>query len=440
MHEVGNETSYRERFLREARAAAQIQSPHVARVFDVDEWQGRPYIAMEFLEGETLDARLERVGALSPELTCEIIDQMARGLARAHAARLIHRDLKPANVFLVRQEPGEPLLVKLLDFGLAKRLDRVGTHATQSGMLLGTPGYMSPEQALASKAVDERTDLWSLAAITYHCLTGTEPFPGTAIAQVLMQVIHGELPVPSQVNPTLAPAFDSWWRRAAHRNAAERPSSALLLATELRKALGLSLPPSPGTEQRAALALNDTALANSLPAEPRPDTLEPASRSRPKHRDGLPVGIIVAALASAIVAGGLILGLRHRGTAPDDVEATVADPISMGQAGAEPSTVPKPSAVPEPSSVPEAPIAAEVSPPPAVAPPAPPRAAEAEGARVSKPREQDTPKEPPSAKTKPAPTHVSRANPRRHSPHEVTPRQPTAPEAPAEKKHDRLGF
>src|SRR5262245_26795562 len=98
--EFGNDPGVRERFVGEARAAASLQSPHVVQVFDVDEWQGTLYIAMELLEGETLDALLERVGPPSAELTCEVIDQVARALGRAHKARLIHRDLKPENVFL----------------------------------------------------------------------------------------------------------------------------------------------------------------------------------------------------------------------------------------------------------------------------------------------------------------------------------------------------
>src|SRR5262245_52933167 len=174
--DFASDVETRHRFLREARAAAQLQGPNVARVFDVDEWQGALYMAMELLEGETLAARLERRGPLDPELTCEVVDQVARALARAHAARLVHRDLKPENVFLVKREPFEPLLVKVLDFGVAKHLDSSASQATRSGALLGTAEYMSPEQALGSRLVDERSDLWSLAVVAYRCVTGKEPF------------------------------------------------------------------------------------------------------------------------------------------------------------------------------------------------------------------------------------------------------------------------
>jgi eukaryotic-like serine/threonine-protein kinase len=242
----------RGRFLREARAAAQLQGPNVVRVFDVDEWQGALYMAMELLDGETLADRLERGGPLDAKLTCDIVEQVARALTRAHAARLVHRDLKPENVFLVRREPFEPQLVKVLDFGVAKQLDAAPNQATKSGALLGTAEYMSPEQALGSRSVDERSDLWSLAVVAYHCVTGKQPFRAPGFAGVLLQITQGLLPVPSHDNPVISAAFDAWWLRTAQRDAARRPRSAAELARELREALGCARAAVPPRRSRAA--------------------------------------------------------------------------------------------------------------------------------------------------------------------------------------------
>ena len=498
----GQDASARGRFLSEARAAARVQSPYVARVFDVDEWDGVPYIAMEFLEGETLDARVERLGALSPVLTCTIVDQVALGLSRAHAERLVHRDLKPSNVFLVRQRLGEPLLTKVLDFGLAKQLDVEGPHATQSGMLLGTPGYMSPEQALGPRVVDERADLWSLAAITYYCLTGKEPFPGEALAGILLQVVHGPLPIPSQSNPALDAAFDAWWQRAAHRDPAARPRSALSLAKELRSALGLALPAVPGDELEA-IALASTELADVRPVSPdpattragagvraavtipshavvslsvgdstdaatavravavpaapekaRPDTLQPASKL-PLHRgDGLPLYALVAVGFAALGAGGFSYWSRDRAAPADDTPARASEAAPAARANAE--LPPSPEAPHAPASAPEA------APDPAASTPnsatsTPDTVPENQPAAPAAPPSQATTieahREPASVASGGSGPRPAEARPERLAPAKARTRgsaaatrrasnasEPPAPPPASEKKHERLGF
>jgi len=163
------------RFAREA--AARVNSPHVVKILDYGtSAEGTPFIVMEKLEGQDLSAHLTERGSLPPDSVARIIRQLAKALTKAHAARIVHRDIKPANVFVCNTE-GE-LFVKLLDFGVAKTLATEAQGATVSGMCVGTAGYMSPEQIVASKLLDFRADLWSLGVLAFHCLTGRKPFEG----------------------------------------------------------------------------------------------------------------------------------------------------------------------------------------------------------------------------------------------------------------------
>jgi serine/threonine-protein kinase len=170
------------RFEREARAAAQIRSPHVVQIFEHGVHEGTPFIVMELLDGEDLGARMRRAGRLSLLDTTRIVREIARALQRAHAMGIVHRDLKPANVFLARagDEEGEEI-VKVLDFGIVKSLSEVvESGVTMIGEVVGTPHYMSPEQARGASSVDHRSDLWALGVIAYQALTGHGAFRGRA--------------------------------------------------------------------------------------------------------------------------------------------------------------------------------------------------------------------------------------------------------------------
>ena len=157
-------------------AAAQIKSPHVAQVFDHGiTTEGEPYIVMELLEGEDLRARLKRTGPLPPAEFAPILTQVAKALTRAHQVGIVHRDIKPDNVFLANM--GDDILVKVLDFGIAKLTDDAAWAPPSTGSMLGTPFYMSPEQLLSSRSVDFRSDLWSLGVVTYLALTGATALP-----------------------------------------------------------------------------------------------------------------------------------------------------------------------------------------------------------------------------------------------------------------------
>jgi serine/threonine-protein kinase len=233
----------RHRFENEARAAAALRSKHVVEVYDhglMDD--GRPFIVMEFLDGEPLDKRLDRAGRLPAADTARIVSQVCRALAKAHAAGIVHRDLKPDNVFLVWDDDDGSDVAKVVDFGIAKFTDSKGpTSATRTGSVLGTPYYMSPEQARGLRTVDYRSDLWSVGVITFRCMTGHLPFEGEAVGDVLVKLCTAPLPVPSQYAPDLPTGFDGWFARALSREPEGRFQSAAELGNSLATVCGLSV-------------------------------------------------------------------------------------------------------------------------------------------------------------------------------------------------------
>lgn len=221
MHEA------RQRFEREALAAAQLRSNHIVEVYDYGIQEGLPYIVMELLEGENLTQRLKRVGRLSIHEAAEVLRQIGRGLMSAHRAGLIHRDLKPSNIFLAERDGQQT--VKLLDFGVVKAMDIDGLsaeEATQSGMLLGTPQYMSPEQARGTRELDPRSDVWSAGVILFRMLTGTNPFKGESVGDIVLKICSDELPRITDVLPSLPGALDPFFDKAFSRDPAGRFQSA----------------------------------------------------------------------------------------------------------------------------------------------------------------------------------------------------------------------
>lgn len=225
------------RFEREARAA-QIGSPYIVQVFDLGYLSdGAPYMVMEYLAGESLGERLKRVGVLSPPEVLPIAKQILDALAAAHRAGIIHRDLKPDNVFLARIEGTDEEIVKLLDFGISKFTDTARKPSdmslTRSGVAVGTPHYMSPEQVQGSKNIDFRTDLYSLGVILYRCLCGQLPFQSEDVAPLLVQILL-ETPKPlHQLRPETDPELSALVARAMSRQASDRFST----AAEFRAAL-----------------------------------------------------------------------------------------------------------------------------------------------------------------------------------------------------------
>ncbi|HTV18248.1 MAG TPA: protein kinase [Polyangiaceae bacterium] len=223
-----------ERFMREARSAAAVRSSHVVQIFDYGVDGGAPYIAMELLVGEPLDERLEARGVLAPPELDKVFGEVARAVAVAHDLGVVHRDIKPANIFIAREGGHE--VTKVLDFGIAKLIDRrleapVGS-GTHTGIILGTPNYMSPEQARGHRHVDHRSDLWSLAVLAFECLTGRQPFESNALGDLVVKICTAEPLVPSQVSPVPA-AFDAWFARGIDKD----PEARFRSSTEMAEAL-----------------------------------------------------------------------------------------------------------------------------------------------------------------------------------------------------------
>ena len=243
--EYANSQDARSRFDTEARAAATIQSKHAIQIFDhgvTDD--GRPYIVMELLVGESLDARIRRLGMVPVEETARIVRQVARALSRAHERGIVHRDLKPENIFLVKGPDDDEEVAKVLDFGIAKIKTTPGavgvSSSTKTGTLLGTPFFMSPEQARGLRSVDHRTDVWSLGVIVFKCVTGTLPFDGESLGDLLVKICTAPIPMPSQRVPTLGAELDHWMGRALDREPEQRFQSAAELADALATLAGVS--------------------------------------------------------------------------------------------------------------------------------------------------------------------------------------------------------
>jgi serine/threonine-protein kinase len=228
-----------ERFKREARASSKIKSEHVVRVIDADvapELDRAPYLVMDLLEGTDL----EKAAGDQPVAAVHVVEwmrQIGRALDKAHRLGITHRDLKPENLFLTHREDGSPL-IKILDFGIAK-LTAESTGTTQSGQILGTPLYMSPEQARGDPAqIGPLSDLYALGLIAFKLLNGSPYWKATSVAGIIGQVLYEPMTAPSAGGSKLGPEFDQWFLRACNRDPAQRFHSAFEQVEALAKALG----------------------------------------------------------------------------------------------------------------------------------------------------------------------------------------------------------
>jgi eukaryotic-like serine/threonine-protein kinase len=225
------------RFLREARAAARIQSAHVARVLDAATLEdGTPIMVMEFLEGRDLGAVLEERGAIPLEEAVGYILEACEGIAEAHAVGIVHRDLKPSNFFLCDRGGGRTV-VKVLDFGVSKVAGnpsaRPEVSLTNSSAFLGSPLYMSPEQMASAKQVDQRADIWSLGVTLFQLVSGRPPFDGDSVTEVIASVLQKSPPPLSEMLPNLLPGFDAVLARSLEKDRERRYANVAEFAAAL---------------------------------------------------------------------------------------------------------------------------------------------------------------------------------------------------------------
>ncbi|MEE8537336.1 MAG: protein kinase [Acidobacteriota bacterium] len=225
---LAGERDARERFLREARSAAALNHPNLAQIYSIGDEQGTPYFAMEFIEGETLEKRLERRGRLRPLEAVRLIRQVATGLQEAHRIQLIHRDIKPSNLILARDGT-----LKITDFGLAKRAaGNASLQITQTGEAIGSPQYMSPEQVRGAE-VDHRCDIYSLGATFFHLITGRPPFQGTNPVEVAMKHLQETVPSPRTLVKEISYPLAGLVQRMLRKRPGDRPAGYPVLIQEL---------------------------------------------------------------------------------------------------------------------------------------------------------------------------------------------------------------
>jgi serine/threonine-protein kinase len=226
------------RFLAEARATARIEHPNVISLLDAGEENGSPFLVMERLRGESLGERLKR-GRLSPMEALDVAIAACRGVAAAHAEGIVHRDLKPDNIFLCVGKDGTPHPPKVLDFGISKLFDGQGAPSlTQTGMAIGTPSYMSPEQLNAPRDVDARVDVYAMGVVLYQALAGRVPYDAESLWMLVHQISVGQPPPLRAFAPEVPPALEATVMRAMHARRELRHTTMFELLTELEGSRG----------------------------------------------------------------------------------------------------------------------------------------------------------------------------------------------------------
>jgi serine/threonine-protein kinase len=226
--DAAGKDEYKKRFFLEAKAAGRLSHPQIITVYDFGQEGDIAYMAMEFLKGKELRTRMKE-GSISVPEAVHIAEQVAEGLGYAHEHGVVHRDIKPSNIMLLPYEQ-----VKIMDFGIARM--RASDHKTSTGLVLGTPKYMSPEQVSGSP-VDHRSDIFSLGVILYEMLTHTKLFEGEDTPQIFHAVANYQPPVPSRVNPEVPAMLDFVVERALKKDPSVRYQDAFELAADLRSAL-----------------------------------------------------------------------------------------------------------------------------------------------------------------------------------------------------------
>jgi len=343
------------RFLQEARAAARIEGEHIARVSDVGTLpDGTPFMVMELLEGEDLGELLAHQGVLAPPLAVAYLLEAMVGVGEAHERGFVHRDLKPSNLFVVRKK-GKRDRVKVLDFGISKNGLDGAPQITTTGVTLGSPAYMSPEQVKNTKAVDVRADVWSLGVIAYELMTGQLPFPGETTGAVLAAVLSEDPAPPHEVNPSIPADLGAIVMKCLRRAPGERFATVTELSAALAPFAGeLPIAMSDPVVSKPRLdPVMDTTVAVDRPAGSTQRAWNTQDDKGPRSR----VWAWVAGGVVALGIGGASVFALTRKTTPVVVErpeATYTAPASttapiVGVTSAAPSATPASSPAPTPT-------------------------------------------------------------------------------------------
>jgi serine/threonine-protein kinase len=370
-----------ERFLREARAAVRLRSEHVGRVIDVGQFDdGAPYMVMEFLEGVDLSGYLQRQGVLPVAYAVDFILQALEAISEAHSVGIVHRDLKPANLFMTRAADGSPL-IKVLDFGISKaQQGDPSFNMTRTTSVMGSPGYMSPEQLRSTRDCDARTDIWALGVILFELTTGKTPFGGDSITELALKVA---------MDPTPAMNIGSTgFEAVVQRCLAKDPGQRFANVAELAAAL---VPyGNQGAMERANRIARVLQVQISAPAMPayagptriatatgpsqtggvgQPTTLSGATGSgyaepAPKRRTGLIVGVALGVVAVAGIAIALSMKSSPSSSSPSQDPSAAGKTKAAVDAGAKPQPPPPPPVDAAPPPPPPPPVDAALPPPP----------------------------------------------------------------------------
>jgi serine/threonine protein kinase len=356
--EMSADKSIVKRFFNEAQAAASIQHPGIVAVFDVGEADdGRAYIVMEKLPGESLQARLDRVRFLEPAHSTALMRQLAGAVGAAHERGIVHRDLKPANVFVVPdpEVPGGER-IKVLDFGLAKLVAGRGSLATHAGSIFGTPAYMAPEQCVDAASVDHRADLYAIGCIYYACVCGRPPFFSGNPVQVMVAHVNEAVPPPRSLQPALPPYHEAIILNLLQKRPEDRMESCKALIEALDHGAVLfpgsmsSAPPPAAVQARGSMPYAaGSPMGSGVPAGPAPAQRPMGSVPGQGLSGSLP------AQPSAHSAPGPHAStphsLGHAVTAPPSVAPALAHTVSAAPAASHVSAHPASAAPPAASHV-----------------------------------------------------------------------------------------
>jgi len=294
--QLTQDENVKQRFLREARAVADLNHPNVVQVFTVDTYEGRPYFAMEYVEGESLTDLIHTSNRVNPKRAAQIIKEAASGLAAAHAKDVIHRDIKPDNIMLTKHGG-----VKVVDFGIAKMKD-TDAKLTASGMMVGTPNYISPEVCLGHE-VDARSDIFSLGIVFYEMLAGTTPFNADSPIAMMTAVVQAEVPDITTLNPEVDDRLRAILTHMLMKDAEYRYSDCGQIIEDLSAYLAGDAPPhataaamdTTVVRERPELAAPTVELAAPQAAAPA----KPATAGKRTAQAGWVIGLLLIVGAAA---------------------------------------------------------------------------------------------------------------------------------------------